>query len=94
MDIGYFNDFAFFNCLFHFSRLGLISGLSRHQRHQGPAKFRMRQSLVTQGYHGIDARRAKRWDLNRLRVAVELAQSSQYRSRILRSEQAVDEVKN
>jgi hypothetical protein len=33
-------------------------------------------------------------ELNRLRVAVELAQSSQYRSRVLRSEQAVDEVQN
>jgi len=33
-------------------------------------------------------------DLNRLRMAVELAQSSQHRIRVLRSEQAVDEVKN
>ncbi len=34
MNTGDFNHLAFFNFLSYFSRLGLISGLNRRQRHQ------------------------------------------------------------
>src|SRR6266403_4270630 len=35
MNIGYFNDLACFNSISYFIRLGHISSLNRHQRHQG-----------------------------------------------------------
>lgn len=34
MNTGDFYDLAYFNCLSYFIRLGQISGLNRHQRHQ------------------------------------------------------------
>src|SRR5229473_6534444 len=34
MSIGDFYDLSLFNCFSYFNRLGPISGLNRHQRHQ------------------------------------------------------------